>query len=382
MSASQEVWIVAASTPKTGDVDSKMKSYFGASKFAIPGTEGPEALNGGSFDSLVHLTDDLAKADNQLDSIVHRIERQYAEVDPAGAFLVKAQGKEVTFDAYIKDWQWDEAKYPKDRLLADNMKFLTSTVTKLDEEVRTKMGQFNDYRTQKGNIAKKDAATTLPTRDLVDLVTPNAVGADWFVYTEHLTTVCVILSRSAEPDFLKAYDSFGEYVIPMSALKFAGMDDKDGNTLWRVVMMKSQVDHFKKACRENRFVPRDFEFSVDAYNNLLKQRVTLEDQTNQALVKAKDMCRAAWGDAMSAWIHVKAMRVFVESVLRFGQGAAFSAFVLSPSNPVKARASLMDIFSSDSIAAKAMSDAAAEDGEEHFPYVSVSFFPMAGGGAK
>jgi len=164
----------------------------------------------------------------------------------------------------------------------------------------------------------------------------------------------------------------------MSALKFTGMDDKDGNTLWRVVMMKSQVDHFKKACRENRFVPRDFEYSVEGYKKLLEQRVALEEQTNQALSRAKDICRAAWGDAMSAWIHIKAMRIFVESVLRFGQGTPFSAFVFSPRNPAKPRPALADIFGAD----KAMTDAAAEDGEEYFPYVSLSFFPMAGGGAK
>jgi len=186
MSASQEVWIVAAGS-KDGR-EAKMVSSFGASNFAVD-----KAINGGSFDGLVTLTEDLAKADNQLDSIVHRIERQYMEVDPAGAFVVKAQGKEQNFDNYIKDWQWDESKYPKDRPLADNMKFLTSTVTKLDEEVRTKMGQFNDYRTQKGNIAKKDATTSLPTRDLVDLLIPNAENDQRFVYTEHLTTVCVIL---------------------------------------------------------------------------------------------------------------------------------------------------------------------------------------------
>jgi V-type H+-transporting ATPase subunit C len=378
MAASQEFWIVAAGNASDSQ-DAKMKSSFGASKFAI---DDKKAMNSGSFDNLVTLTDDLAKADNQLDSIVHRIERQYTEVDPAGQFVVKGQGRELAFDDYIKDWQWDETKYPKDRLLIDNMKFLTSTVTKLDEEVRTKMAQFNDYRTQKGNIAKKDATTSLPTRDLVDLVIPSAENNERFVYTEHLTTVCVILSRAAEPDFLKSYESFGEHVIPMSALKFTGMDDKDGNSLWRVVMMKSQVDGFKKACREHRFVPRDFEYSAEGYKKLLLQRSELEEQTSQALARSKDICRAAWGDAMSAWIHIKAMRIFVESVLRFGQGTPFSAFVFSPKNPVKARVTLTDIFSTDVLAAKAMTDAAAEDGEEYFPYVSVSFFPMAAGMQK
>lgn len=43
-------------------------------KFEVP--DGDRSLLFGSFDNLIRLTDDLAKADAQVDSVLHRLERQ------------------------------------------------------------------------------------------------------------------------------------------------------------------------------------------------------------------------------------------------------------------------------------------------------------------
>merc|ERR1719336_707194 len=100
---------------------------------------------------------------------------------------------------------------------------------------------------------------------------------DDFIYTEHLTTVAVILPRGSDQDFLKVYETMQENVVPKSARKFKDLDDKDGNSLWRVVMFKSAAEGFKKQCRERRFIVRDFEYSEDAYKRLKAQREQLED---------------------------------------------------------------------------------------------------------
>jgi len=156
------------------------------------------------------------------------------------------------------------------RQLQDNLQLLMQVAQKLDEEVRTKTAQFNEAKTSRGNISKKDGAT-LATSDLQDILVPaeaNVQGAykvkmqegnnnSDFFYTEHLTTVCVIVPRGGGKDFEKKYESFSDMVVPGSAKKFDGLDDKDGNSLWRVVVFKAAVDAFKKACRENRYGPRD-----------------------------------------------------------------------------------------------------------------------------
>merc|ERR1712070_529362 len=137
---------------------------------------------------------------------------------------------------------------------------------------------------------------------------------------------------------------------------------------------------FKKACREKRFVPRDFEYSKDGYAKLLKTRAELEEQTASMYSKLKDLVFTAWSDAMVAWFHVKAMRVFVECVLRYGIATPFAPFVVVPKNGLTARAALGEALKSKKVkqifSAEKLAEAAAEEGEEYYSYVSLSFTPF------
>lgn len=409
MSAGQEFWIVASSC-RADEKDSKLESLrsspvlnpqaargamgadakVGPFQFNIP--DGKESLAFGSFDTLVKLTDDLAKADQQLDSLVHRLERQYFEIDSEATpetVRIKSGRQETTMTEYLATWKWDEAKYPKSRQLQDNLQLLMQVAQKLDEEVRTKTAQFNEARTSRANISEKDGAT-LATSDLQDILVPGKVmmkegnNNNDFFYTEHLTTVCVIVPRGGGKDFETKYESFSDMVVPASAKKLEGFDDKDGNSLWRVVVFKTAVDAFKKACRENRCVPRDFEYSEAGYNSLVNRRGELDTQVKTMYQKMTELCSAAWSDVMVAWVHVKAMRVFVESVLRFGTPAQFGAYIVSPKPGAitAARGVLADALGSKQdrkagVSANKMTEAAAEEGEEYYPYISFSFTPFA-----
>lgn len=102
------------------------------------------------------------------------IARQPPPPTAQAEFRVKSQRQEKTFLDYLKSWQWDEAKYPKSRSISDNLTLLMSVVNKLDEEARNKTAQYNDFKTQRGNMAKKEGAN-LTNRDLVDVLTPDVV---------------------------------------------------------------------------------------------------------------------------------------------------------------------------------------------------------------
>eukprot|EP00927_Polykrikos_kofoidii_P081463 TRINITY_DN7887_c0_g1_i1.p1 TRINITY_DN7887_c0_g1~~TRINITY_DN7887_c0_g1_i1.p1 ORF type:complete len:416 (-),score=78.36 TRINITY_DN7887_c0_g1_i1:242-1489(-) len=407
VSAGQEFWFVAAgvadgqSSAQQRDellgalqhnpaVNSKGRNRgdrpLGPMKFNVP--DGDRSLMFGSFDNLIRLTDDLQKADSQLDSIVHRLERQYLEIEPKATFKMLLPREEKTFIDYFSSWNWNEAKYPRSRLISDNLGFLMSSLTKLDEEARNKTAQYNEVKTQKGNLAKKEGAM-LPNRDMVDVLTPEVVKVtkpdpaadDDFIMTEHMTTVVVILPRGAAPVFLNKYETVCKFVAPRSAKQLKVPEDKDGNTVWRVVVFRTEVENFKKACRENRWNPRDFEYSEDAYRKLEKQRQTVEESSKRLHERIRSICQASWSEAMTAWMHLKAMRVFVESVLRFGMPPRFAAFVIPvpDGSTVALRKALADILGKGSQSYGAydkMASASAEDGEEYFPYVSFSFTPF------
>merc|ERR1711862_624972 len=239
---------------------------------------------------------------------------------------------------------------------------LMTVVNKLDEEARNKTGLYNELKTQKGNLATKDNLN-LPARDLIDVLTPKIVKnqgqpSDDFISTEHLTTICVILSRGSDQEFLKSYETGCARVVPRSARHFKNLDDKDGNQLWRIVVFKDGVEPFLKYCRDKRYTARQFEYSEEAYKKLQVQR----EKVNEDLLKqhelVKGLYKAAWSDVMVAWIHIKAMRVFVESVLRFGMPPRFASFIVTPKSNKMGKAEPDD------------------DDEEYFPYVSFSCVPF------
>jgi len=397
-------WIIAAGCSRTQSKEGHLhvlKSRVGDGrglsqegsppvKFDVP--DGEHSLKFGSFDNLIRLTDDLQKADSQVEATLRRLERHSLEVDPESQFFVISQRQRVPLERYIRNWQWDDAKYPKSRGISENCGVLLVNVGKLDDEARNKMAQYSDLRAQAASVGKKNESASLVTRELVDLLTPTLVRTehnhtDDFIYSERMTTVLVVIPRGCEDEFLKCYENFpdADEVVPMSAKQFRGVDDRDGNSLWRVVMFKASVEPFKKACKARRFVTRDFTYSEENYRKLVAQRGQLEDEAAKQHRVIKSVFQATWSDVMVAWVHLKAMRIFVESVLRFGVPPHFAAFILSPkkSQTSAMRKALADIFTrqgSSAVSDEKLAEAAEADGEEYFPYVSLSFMPLASQG--
>ena len=340
----------------------------------------PENLKFGSFDSLIKLVDDLAKYDSQVESVVRRVERQALDLDSTVELTVTTQRADVSVDEYVTKFRWDDVKYPRARSVQDNIQILLTGVSKIDEEVKSKSQQYSDAKQQTMSLARKEQVTHVQ-RDLVDVLTPESVAVDDFVYTEHLTTIVVVIPRGMDVDFLNQYEKFDEYVVPESAKRVAE-DDKEGNSLWRVVMFKTAIDGFKTHCRQHRYTVRDFIYEAHKHDDVLKARSASEAEMKRQDTIVRRVCQGAFSDAMIAWMHVKAIRIFVESVLRYGVPPVFGAYMVKPTGKVsKLRTELTDIFASNGMFGKAMTcdstGATEEEGGEYFPYVYLPFTPLA-----
>jgi V-type H+-transporting ATPase subunit C len=344
----------------------------------------PQTLKFGSFDSLVKLTDDLAKYDSQTESVLRRIERQLLELNPAAEMKVISQRTQQSWESYLRKFKWDDAKFPRShKSIQDNLSLLLSSVNRLDEEVRNKSSVFAELKSQATNMFKKDTAT-LVTKDLIDVLTPGTVSETDFVKTEHIITVCVIVPRGQDKDFIESYERMESNVVPMSAKQFPGCTDKDGNTLWRVMLFPSSLEGFKKGCREKKFTVRDFEYSAAKYDEMVQQRSTLEAELKKQEAFLKRVCAAAFSDTFVSWMHLKAMRVFVESTLRFGVPSNFYAFMVKPAKgkAKKYRTALDGLFGASGLYGAQYNQSATaeqEGGEDYFAYVSLNLIPVTGG---
>jgi len=351
-------------------------------KFDVP--DGESALKFGSFDDLIRLTDDMAKHDSQVESIARRIERMYLEVEPGKAndpireFKVLSQTKTMAFDKYLREWRWDDAKYPKMRGLTNNLTLLLSVANKLDEEARNKSAQYNEVMSAKNNMQKKETGSLL-AKDLTDVLTPEVVKEDDFIQTQHLTTLVVIVPLINVEAFLKTYERYAENVVPQSARQFTSIKEEDGTQVWRIVLFRTSVDAFMKKAREERVATaRVFDYSPQAYDKIRAQREELKKECERQEKMMKGFCKASLSDVMIAWVHIKAMRIFVESVLRFGVPPNFASFILQPKgNQHQAmRKALADVLGKgpDTMAG---GEAGADGEDDYYPYVSLSFTPFS-----
>jgi len=346
----------------------------------------PLTLKFGAFDNLVKLTDDLAKYDGQIEGVLRRVERQLLEINPTAEMKIISQRTQQSWESYLKKFRWDDAKFPRARPLQDNLQLILGSINRLDEEVRNKASVYAELKTQVTNMTKKDVAT-LGSKDLMDVLTPDVVKESDFVTTEHLSTVLVVVPRGkeSETDFLKSYERMESNVVPMSAKKFEKVTDKDGNTLWRVILFTKALDGFKKGCREKKFIVREFAYSEKKYIEYTNQKANLEAELKKHESFLRRVSHAAWSDTFVSWMHLKAMRIFVESTLRYGVPANFSAFLLKPGKDKqkKLRKELDEVFGAAPLyGAKYNQDAKAEQegGEDYFAYVSLNLIPVTGGG--
>lgn len=381
------LWVVACSSAeqsKDSTFESLQKRICQDHKLAeeVSVFDVPENLKFGSFDSLIKLVDDLGKYDGQVESVARRVERQALDLDANTELNVISQRAQMTVEDYVRKFKWDDVKFPRARTVQDSIQSLLGSVQKIDEEVKNKTQQYTDAKQQAALFSKKEQASHIQ-RDLVDLLTPQSVQEGDFVYSEHLTTLVVVVPRGADPEFLAQYASFDQYVVPESAQRIA-VDDKEGNSLWRVVMFKTAVDAFKTSCRQHRFTVRDFAYDKDRYQQVVDSRQASEAELRKQEAALRRVCQVAFSDTVVAWTHLKAMRTFVEAVLRFGVPPTFGAFLVKPgkyaSKQVKLRSELLNVLGASSAGMYGHTDGkegADDDAGEYFPYVYIPFTPVA-----
>lgn len=83
-------------------------------------------------------------------------------------------------------------------------------------------------------------------------------------------------------------------------------------------------------------------------------------------------CRSSYGDAFAAWLHICGVRLFVESVLRYGLPPKFLGTVVQPhgKHEQKTRRALGDAFAGSGAEFWRPSEDAGAAEKEMFPYVS------------
>lgn len=326
----------------------------------------PDTLKVGTLDSLMSLSDDLAKIDSHVENVTRKIANQLIDLLDGDKkdFYEYLSVNNNRIDSYLTFFRWDEAKYPTSQSLKTLTETISSQIAKLDEELRSKAGDYNSIVNALSQEERKQGGNLI-TRDLSDIVKKEHIT----VSSDYMETLFVVVPKYNYQDWLSSYEKLSNFVIPRSS-KLIFEDGDMG--LYSVSLFRKVIDDFKNAAREKRFTVRDFTFDPEKNTKQDKKKLEGEKENlKKALVR---WCKTNFSEAFVAWIHLKAIRVFVESVLRYGLPTNFQAMLLLPhkSKVKKLRKVLLDLYShlSAKTLFSAKDDEAEKDElEKFYPYV-------------
>ncbi|GMG31847.1 unnamed protein product [Ambrosiozyma monospora] len=289
----------------------------------------------GTLDSLILQSEELAKYDQQLESSIIKTldiinSTSSSNANGSGFTTVKApkvDGKLV--DQFFENFQWNTSRFRLDKSVEELIKLITNEALTIDSDLKT---SYNAYNAAKSNLlaAQRKQTGDLSIKSLHDIVKAD----DFILDSEHLTTVLLAVPKSIDSQFLNSYETLTQFVIPRSAKKIA--TDAEFN-LYTVSLFKKFQATFLNSAREQKWIPRDFEYSEETIN-LLKNEYqnAIKEETNlkNDLIR---LSKEAYSELVSSWVHVKILETFVESVLRYGLPPDFNCFaikLLEPSDKV------------------------------------------------
>ncbi|KFP15570.1 V-type proton ATPase subunit C 1, partial [Egretta garzetta] len=365
-----EFWLISAPGEKTCQqtweklhaATTKNNNLSTNSKFNIPD------LKVGTLDVLVGLSDELAKLDAFVEGVVKKVAQYMADVLEDSKD--KVQENLLANGGGLLEQQW-QAKLKKYSSSLDTVSFLFifKGVNQIDNDLKARASAYNNLKGNLQNLERKNAGSLL-TRSLADIVKKE----DFVLDSEYLVTLLVIVPKLNYNDWVKQYETLAEMVVPRSSNVL--FEDQD-SYLCNVTLFRKAVDDFKHKAREYKFMVRDFQYNEEEMKADKEEMNRLSTDKKKQFGPLVRWLKVNFSEAFIAWIHVKALRVFVESVLRYGLPVNFQAMLLQPNKKTmkKLREVLYDLYKHLDSSAAAIIDATMDipglnlSQQEYYPYV-------------
>ncbi|XP_043935229.1 V-type proton ATPase subunit C 2 isoform X2 [Protopterus annectens] len=262
------------------------------------------------------------------------------------------------------------AKYPVKQPLKNLAEVLAKQLSQIETDMKSRAVTYNNLKSNLQNIERKNAGNLL-TRTLTDVLNKD----DFVLNSEYLTTLLVVVPKTSYAQWQKTYESLADMVVPRSTKMI--LEDSEGG-LFTVSLFQKVVEEFKAKARENRFTVREFYYNENELKAEKEEVTRLAADKKQQYGPLLRWLKVNFSETFIAWIHVKALRVFIESVLRYGLPVNFQAMLLQPNKKSmkRLRDTLNALFKHlDGASAGTVTDAAVEipglnvASHDYYPYV-------------
>ena len=390
------------------------------------------ALTVGSLDSLMALSDDLVKINTQIEGVLRKIERQYYDIAGSGADKLR-MNNDVTVGAYLKQFSWDSARYTIGRVsMVATVSQIQDMVAGVDDELKKLSVSYSEKNQMLSTIQRKKNVN-LASSDFEDYLTPQQAAAITSKDSDFCVTVMAVVPLAIEEEFKRTYFTLGPEVAsvggPDWSMNSGGVGRDDGKfgplsgrnnekgspvipesiskiisegdySLYSMSILRGHyeagvfdaqreftpgklveyLDPFILAAREKRVIIRPWKFDNSKAGGIDGQIDAASASLKKMQIQLTTWCRTHFGEVYAGWIHLKVIRAFAESVLRYGVPAdkppKYLSMFVQP-NMKKEKASLdalsMNIIRVFPELGGQQVDADEEEDSEYLPYVCQKF---------
>lgn len=294
---------------------------------------------------------------------------------------------------YIEKFEWDKQAYPLSRSIRQNVEAIVQEAKKAEEELKTQMSAFTEIRNQLTAIERKEQGSLLvkPLNQYIKkqhLIEGESLTTIFVVVAksrqqefessyevmeqqydeekkkkagEEKKKSKVEGSVSKKPEEedderqlspeeqqkreeakKKAAEEKAEKkrqkerekkrikcnsIVPRSATNLA---DDNEFILYRVVIFKHAAEKVKNMLREKRYTVREFKFDTKSEKTQKEELEKMQKKKKALYNYLTVWCKANFSTIFAGWQHLKALRTFVEAVLRFGVPVDFAAAIILP----------------------------------------------------
>lgn len=197
-------------------------------------------------------------------------------------------------------------------------------ITQISNLLNSRLVAYNQAKTSVAAIERKNTGTLL-TRDL----TPFVEKKDFIPPSEYMATLLVVVPSSSRSQWESSYEQLGEMVVPRSSKL---LKELDGYCLYNVTVFKKVIREFINAASQKKFTVREFTFNEATQIETAKQDEATLSELQIQWANLIRLLRTNFGEIFSAWIHLKVLRLFVESVLHYGLPPHYLALILVPTH--------------------------------------------------
>ncbi|KAK3945240.1 hypothetical protein QBC46DRAFT_371654 [Diplogelasinospora grovesii] len=295
----------------------------------------------GTLDALVQQADDLAKLNSGCEAVVSKVADSLKAIldgDEEKAAQQKMVNDKPT-DHYLRSFQWNRVRYRADRPLGELIENLQKELQNIDNDVKAKFNQYNAIKTNLAALQRKQTGN-LATKSLTPIVDPALLVRD----SEYLETHLVVVPTNARKDFLRTYETIAPMVVPRSSIQVAQDDEF---TLFAVTTFKKTSAEFLQKCREQKWTPRQYKYVEGGKEEEQRELERVAKEEKKVWGEALRLGRTGWSESVMVWAHVLTLRVFVETVLRYGLPLEFVCALIktTPKQAKKVKAALDSAYS-------------------------------------